>query len=202
MDYPAEPAEKNQELRDLLGKYDSLVYAAVKEGHVAELPEEDQCFARAILDHLGLPHIHNALEFADLRDGEPYVVDGVSPMAHLRMHTAVEEMLSGGNEEVNAAVDRLLSTGIGRHHAIHIVGAIFMQFYLDVSRELERGAQSDKPMRKFNRSVQRLRTDSSFRKNNGSPIWGRPRICKFSGRRRAMTLHSGLLSPGFLFAVN
>jgi hypothetical protein len=164
MDYPNDPAETDRELLDLLGEYDARVYAAVKQGRVAELPREDQCLAKAIQEHLGLPHIHNALEFADVRGGEPYVVDGVSPMAHLRMHAAVEAMLSGGNEDVKVAFDHLLAGGIGRHHAIHIIGATFMEFYFDATREVERGVQSDKPLRKFTRSLRRLCTDRSFRK--------------------------------------
>jgi hypothetical protein len=163
MDYPDDPAETDRELLEFLGEYDALVYAAVKQGRVAELAREGQCLAKAIQDHLGLPHIHNALEFADVRGAE-YVVDGVSPMAHLRMHAAVEGMLSGGNEDVKAAFDKLLATGISRHHAIHIIGAIFMEFYFDATRDAERNLRSDKALRKFVRSLRKLCTDSSFRR--------------------------------------
>jgi hypothetical protein len=53
------------------------------------------------------------LEFADVPGGEPYEVDGVSPMAHLRMRAAVEGMLDGGNADVKAAYRQLLATGNG-----------------------------------------------------------------------------------------
>ena len=97
MDSPNQPEDKQGELLELIGHYDARVYAAVKQGRVAELPREGQILAKVIQEHLGLPHVHNALEVADVCGGEPYEVDGVSPGAHLKMHTAVEEMLAGGN---------------------------------------------------------------------------------------------------------
>jgi hypothetical protein len=54
-----------------------------------------------------------ALEFPDVSGGEQYEVDGGSPMAHLRMHAAVEGMLDGGNADVKAAYQKLLATGKG-----------------------------------------------------------------------------------------
>ena len=128
MDSPNQPEKTQRELRELVAQYDALVYAAVKQGRVAELPREGQILAKVIQEHLGLPHVHNALEFADVRGGEPYEVDGVSPMAPLRMHAAVEGMLDGGTADVKAAYEKLLATGIERHHAVHILGAIFMEF--------------------------------------------------------------------------
>jgi hypothetical protein len=164
MDSPNQHEKKQRELRELVGQYDALIYAAVKQGRVAELPREGQILAKVIEEHLGLPHVHNALEFADVRGGEPYEVDGVSPMAHLRMHAAVEEMLDGGNADVKAACEKLLATGIERHHAIHIVGAIFMEFYFDAAKAMERGAPSEKAEGKFTRNLKKIRTDSSFRR--------------------------------------
>ena len=164
MDSPNEFEETERELLELVGQYDALVYAAVKQGRVAELPREGQILAKVIQEHLGLPHVHNALEFADVRGGEPYEVDGVSPIAHLRMHAVIEGMLDGGNADVTAAYEKLLATGIGKHHAIHILGAVFMEFYFDASKEMERGAPSDKAERKFTRSLRKLCTDASFRR--------------------------------------
>src|ERR1019366_8489450 len=163
MDSPNQPEKTQQELLELVAQYDALVYAAVKQGRVAELPREGQILAKVIQEHLGLPHVHNALEFADVRGGEPYEVDGVSPMAHLRMHTAVEGMLDGGNADVKVAYEKLLATGIERHHAVHILGAIFMEFYFDGAKGMQRGAPSDKAERKFTRSLRKVCTDSSFR---------------------------------------
>jgi hypothetical protein len=34
--------------------------------------EEEQLLARAMQEHMHLKHIHNALEFADVREGAPY----------------------------------------------------------------------------------------------------------------------------------
>ena len=164
MDSPNEPEETRRELLDLIGQYDALVYAAVKQGRVAELPREGRILAKAIQEHLELPHVHNALEFADVRAGEPYEVDGVSPMAHLKMHVAVEDMLDGGNADAKAACEKMLATGIERHHAVHILGAIFMEYYFDAAQAIERGVPPDKAERKFTRSLRKLRTDSSFRK--------------------------------------
>jgi hypothetical protein len=78
MDSPNQSEETGRELLELIGHYDALVYAAVKQGRVAELPRESQILAKMIQEHLGLPHVHKALEFADVRGGEPYEVDGVS----------------------------------------------------------------------------------------------------------------------------
>jgi hypothetical protein len=164
MDSPHRPEETERELQELVGQYDALVYAAVKLGRVAELPREGQILAKVIQEHLGLPHVHNALEFADVRGGEPYEVDGVSPMAHLRMHAVVEGMLNGGNADVQAAYEKLLATGIERHHAVHILGAMFMGFYFDAAKEMERAAASDKAERKFTSSLRKLCTDSAYRR--------------------------------------
>jgi hypothetical protein len=164
MDSLNQPEETQRELRKLVGQYDALVYEAVKQGRVAELPREGQILAKVIQEHLGLPHVHNALEFADVRGGETCEVDGVSPMAHLRMHAAVEGMLDGGNAEVKAAYETLLATGIERHHAVHILGAIFMEFYFDAAKGMQQGAPSGKAERKFTRSLRKICTDPSFRR--------------------------------------
>ena len=53
---------EKQDIRNLLGVWEAEVYRAVKEGRVQELSRDGQFFARAIQQHLDLPHIHNALE--------------------------------------------------------------------------------------------------------------------------------------------
>jgi hypothetical protein len=70
MDYSNEFEETERELLELVGQYDALVYAAVKQGRVAELPRDGQILAKVIQEHLGLPHIYNALDFADVRGGD------------------------------------------------------------------------------------------------------------------------------------
>jgi hypothetical protein len=77
--------------------YEKLLATGIERHH----PREGQILAKVIQEHLGLPHVHNALEFADVRGGEPYEVDGVSPLAHLRMHAVVEGMLDRGNADVS-----------------------------------------------------------------------------------------------------
>jgi len=62
-------------LRELTGQLQKFTYEAVKAGTTAELPEEEQLLARAMQEHMHLKHIHNALEFADLREGTPYEVE-------------------------------------------------------------------------------------------------------------------------------
>jgi hypothetical protein len=78
---------KPTELRRLVGQHDKLVYKAVKAGKVAELSHESQLLAQAIQEHMHLRHVHNALEFADLREGERYEItvggDTVSPLAYV-----------------------------------------------------------------------------------------------------------------------
>ena len=65
---------KLTELRRLVGQHAKLVYEAVKTGMAAELPHESQHYAKAIEEHMHLKHIHNALEFADVREGTQYDV--------------------------------------------------------------------------------------------------------------------------------
>jgi hypothetical protein len=81
-------------LRILTGQLQKLIYEAVKSGTMAELSEEEQLFARAMQEHMHMKHIHNALEFADAREGAPYEVEFegnvVSPLAHVAMHAAVK----------------------------------------------------------------------------------------------------------------
>jgi len=151
-------------LRKLLGEYDAMVYQAVKEGRTAGLSGESHIFAKVIQEHLEFPHVHNALEFSDVRDGHPYMVGGVSPVAHLKMHAAVEEMIEGGNSDVKTTFEKLLVTGTGRHHAIHIIGALFLKYYVDAATAVQSGESPEKAERTFKRSLKKISTDASFRK--------------------------------------
>jgi hypothetical protein len=87
--------------RKLAGQLQKLIYEAVKSGTMAELSEEEQLFARAMQEHMHLKHIHNALEFADVREGAPYKVEFggnvVSPLAHVAMRAAVDWRLLSRN---------------------------------------------------------------------------------------------------------
>ena len=50
-----------------MGRRNKLLYEA---GKTADLSPEDQAMARAISEHMHLRHVHNALEVADVREGE------------------------------------------------------------------------------------------------------------------------------------
>jgi hypothetical protein len=72
-------------LRKLTRQLHKLTYETAKADMVAELPHEQQLLARAMQEHMHLKHIHNALEFAGLREGARYEIefegDAVSPLA-------------------------------------------------------------------------------------------------------------------------
>ena len=60
-----------EKLRKVIGEFHQLTYEAVKAGAVDALPGDDRLFAQAMQEHMHLKHVHNALEFADLREGAP-----------------------------------------------------------------------------------------------------------------------------------
>src|SRR5258708_17930335 len=110
------------ELRKLVGQHEKIVYEAVKADTVAQLPHESQLFAKAMQEHMHLKHIHNALEFADLRDGQPYEITiGVEPVNPLALLTA----LAAGNGHlqpnplVTPAFAKMLTTSPVANHAQH-----------------------------------------------------------------------------------
>ncbi|HET6179683.1 MAG TPA: hypothetical protein VFE61_22355, partial [Candidatus Sulfotelmatobacter sp.] len=117
------------ELRRLVGQHEKIVYEAVKAGTVAELPHESQLYAKAIQEHLHLQHVHNALEFADLREGAPYEItvggETVNPMAHVTAHAAVKGQLEQ-DPLVGAAFEKMVATGTSAHHAEHVLGALLL----------------------------------------------------------------------------
>ena len=128
---------KITELRQLMGQHNKLVYEAVKAGMVAELSPENQVLARAMSEHMHLKHVHNALEFADLREGEPYEIEVngnvVSPLAHVAMHAAVKGQIEA-DPPVRAAFEKMVATGASAHHAEHILAALFAELYFNLSR--------------------------------------------------------------------
>ena len=100
-------------LRQLVGRHNKVLYEAVKAGRLADVPAEDQALARAMSEHMHLRHVHNALEFADLRQGERYEIEvegkAVSPMAHVVMHSAVKGQVEA-DPRVRAAFEKLVAT--------------------------------------------------------------------------------------------
>jgi Domain of unknown function (DUF1841) len=152
-------------LRKLTGQLDKLTYEAVKADTVNELPDENQLFARAMQEHMHLKHIHNALEFADLRERVPYEIefqgDVVSPLAHVAVHAAVKGQVEQA-PEVRAAFEKMVATGTPAHHAQHVLGALLAELMWETSRASEEAASKAKA--RYDRSIQKLCGDSAFRK--------------------------------------
>ena len=158
---------KFTERRRLVGQHEKTVYEAVKAGKVAELPHESQLYARAMQEHMHLKHVHNALEFADLREGAPYEItaggEPVSPLAHLTAHAAVK----GQVEEdplVRAAFEKMVATGTSAHHAEHILGALLFETEWETARAVEAGKDTEKIQKMYIHKLQKLGRDSAFRK--------------------------------------
>jgi hypothetical protein len=155
---------QKHDVRKLVGQWDHAVYQAVKAGRTETLSWEGQLLAKAIQDHLHLPHVHTALEFADVREGVPYLVGGQSPLAHLAIHAAVEAQIAE-SADVKAAFDVLLASGTDRHHAVHLLGMLFSEYYAAVVKASNRGEEpSDKFEKAYNRKLRKICTDSMFRK--------------------------------------
>jgi len=152
-------------LRKLTGQLNKLTYEAAKADMVAELPHEEQLFARAMQEHMHLRHIHNALEFADLREGAPYEIefegDAVSPLAHVAVHAAVKGQIEQV-PEVRTAFERMVATGTPAHHAEHVLGALVAELMWETSRGS--GQTAAKAKVHYDHSIQKLSGDSAFRK--------------------------------------
>ena len=155
------------ELRKLVGQHAKLVYEAVKTGMAAELPHESQLYARAIQEHMHLKHIHHALEFADVREGEQYEImvggETVNPMAHIAVHSAVKGQVEQ-DPHVRAAFEKMVATGTSAHHAEHVLGAILFETEWESALAVEAGKDPDKAKRIYNHKIQNLIRDSTFRK--------------------------------------
>jgi hypothetical protein len=155
------------ELRRLVGQHEKTVYEAVKAGRVAQLPYESQLFAKAMQEHMHLKHVHNALEFADLREGEPYEItvggEAVNPMAHLTAHAAVKGQVEQ-DPLVRAAFEKMVSAGTAAHHAEHILGALLFETEWEAARAVEAGKDIEKIQKMYIHKLQKLSRDPAFRK--------------------------------------
>ena len=158
---------KLTELRGLFGQLDKLVYEAVKAGKAAELPREGQLLARAIQEHMHLKHVHNALEFADLREGAPYKItvegDTVNPLAHVTTHTAVKGQIEQ-DPIVRAAFEKMVATGTSAHHAEHVLSAMLLELLWEGGQAVEAGNDTEKAQSIYNRKLEKLNRDSAFRR--------------------------------------
>jgi hypothetical protein len=154
-------------LRRLLGQHEKTVYEAVKAGNVAQFPHESQLFAKAMQEHMHLKHVHNALEFADLREGEPYEItvggQPVNPVAHLTAHAAVKGQVER-DPVARAAFEKMVNTGTSAHHAEHILAALLMETEWETARAVEAGKDIEKLQKMYIHRLQKLSRDSAFRK--------------------------------------
>jgi Domain of unknown function (DUF1841) len=149
-------------LLKLMGEFHKLTYEAVKTGTVGDLPKEDRLLARAIEEHMHLKHVHNALEFADVREGVPYEIEfqgnTVNPLAHVAIHAAVKGQIAEV-PEVRAAFEKMVATGISAHHAEHVLGSLLAELVWGSSDSPEGLA---KAKAHYDHSIQKLCRDSSF----------------------------------------
>ena len=155
------------ELRRLVGQHEKLVFEAIKTGRVAELPHESQLYAQAIQEHMRLTHVHNALEFADLRGGAPYEItvagEAVNPLAHVAAHAAVKGQLEQ-DPLVRAAFEKLVATGTTTHHAEHVLGALLLETEWETARAVEAGKDPEKAQKRYIRKLEKLIEDIAYRK--------------------------------------
>jgi hypothetical protein len=154
-----------EKLRKVIGEFHQLTYEAVKAGAVDALPGDDRLFAQAMQEHMHLKHVHNALEFADLREGAPYEIEfqgnTVNPLAHIAVHAGVKGQIEQ-DPEVRAAFEKMVATGISAHHAEHVLGGLLTELIWGSSQSSEGTASKAKA--RYDHSIQRLRRDSQFRK--------------------------------------
>lgn len=157
---------KETELRALLGQHSKLIYDAVKAGMADDLPPEHQPLARAMAEHRHLPHVHNALEFADAREGEAYEIEVegnvISPMAHLAMHAAAKGQIDA-DPPVRAAFDTMVAHGAS-HHAEHVLAALFAELYFNLSRAAHAGTDVEKVRAAYYRKIKKITRDTFYRR--------------------------------------
>jgi hypothetical protein len=158
---------KFTELRRLTGRHNKLVYEAVKAGKVADLSPENQPLGRAMGEHMHLKHVHNALEFADLREGEVYEIEVngnvVSPLAHVTMHAAVKGQVEA-DPPVRAAFEKLTATGASAHHAEHVLATLFAGLYFDLGQPALTDAGVEKARARYYQKIKKITRDAAFRK--------------------------------------
>ena len=153
-------------LSKLVGEFHQLTYEAVKAGVVDTLPRDDRLLGQAMQEHMHLKHVHNALEFADLREGAPYEIEfqgnTVNPLAHIAIHAAVKGQIEQ-DPEVRAAFEKMVATGTPAHQAEHVLGALLSELMWETSRA-SGGEVPAKAKVHYDRSIQKLCGDSAFRK--------------------------------------
>jgi hypothetical protein len=161
------PHSQFTELRQLMGQRNRVLYEAVKAGRTADLPSQDQAMARAIGEHMHLRHVHNALEFADLREGETYEIEvegsAVSPIAHLAMHSTVKCQVEA-DPLVRAAFEKLVTSGSSAHQAEHILAFLFTGLYFEMSKPENADAEVERARAAYYRKIKKITQDAAYRK--------------------------------------
>ena len=164
------------ELRKLVGQHEKLVFEAIKAGRVAELPHESQLYAQAVQEHMHLKHIHNALEFADLREGEQYEItvagETVNPLAHVVAHAAVKGQLEQ-DPLVRAAFEKMVATGTSAHHAEHVLGALLFETEWETARAVEAGKDTEKSQKNLHPQTSQTHPGSNLSQETDSTVHGR-----------------------------
>jgi hypothetical protein len=152
------------ELRSLADQSLGLVYEAVKAGIADQLPPEYRALAQAVEEHRHLSHVHNALEFADVREGEPYevIVDGnpVNPLAHVSIHAAVKEQIAS-EPVIRAAFEKMVAIGFTPHHAEHVLMGMLMELLWEISQPRP-GAAKARAL--YMRNLKKLDRDKAYRR--------------------------------------
>jgi hypothetical protein len=114
-----------------------------------------------------LKHVHNALEFADLREGEAYeiTVNGnvVNPLAHVTMHAAVKGQIEA-DPLVGAAFEKMVASGTSVHHAEHILAALFAELYFGLCKAADVGDDGEKTRAAYYRKIKKITGDPGYRK--------------------------------------
>jgi hypothetical protein len=114
-----------------------------------------------------LKHVHNALEFADLREGAQYeiTVGGatVSPLAHVSGHAAVKGQIEQ-DPLVKAAFEKMVAAGTSVHHTEHILSALLLEAHWGTAQAIRAGKDPEKAQKVYKRNIQRLIQDSAFRR--------------------------------------
>ena len=122
-----------------------------KAGQAGEdLPPEDELLYRIMLEHSEWHGIWDSLEYVA---GKDIVIDGVSPILHVCMHSVVEmQYRQAMPPEVVEAIERLMRRGVSRHEAVHRVGEL-------MGHHLWQCLRSQKPfdMEGYRRELRELR---------------------------------------------
>ena len=151
----------------LLARMKAWSTPPVKAGAIDDLPHESLLFAKIVQEHMHLKHVHNALEFADLRDGTPYDTtfngDPVSSSIRLALHAAVKGQIEA-DPLVRAAFDKMVTTGTSAHHAEHVLCALLAETQFEEMQALDAGEDSGKQRAIYIHKLQKPARDSAFRK--------------------------------------